>query len=245
MNYSKDDPRTIQAMFGSIAKSYDRTNAILSFNLHRYWNRRLVDAVIGQQTAGVHSLLDLCCGTGEIALIYLKQAKKPCDAYLLDFCNEMLECAKAKVDSTTFRAAHRLHYLQADAQKIPLPDAFVDCATIAYGIRNVKNPQACIASIFRVLRPGGVVGILELTQPKNPMLRYGHQLYLKTALPILGWCSSSNREAYKYLCSSIQAFVPPQQLQQLLKEAGFVQVQLMPMTCGAATILIAKKPAHS
>lgn len=232
--YSKQDPESIQAMFGSIAKSYDRTNAILSFQMHRWWNRQLVQHVAQQGT-----LLDLCCGTGEIAFTFLRKAQKPTTAYLLDFCSQMLDCARAKAKPFE---THQLHYLQADAQEIPLPAETADCATIAYGIRNVQNPQKCVQDVFRVLKKGGNFGILELTNPTNPFLRFGHQIYLKTCLPLLGRLFASNQEAYDYLQRSIGAFIKPEELEKLLQSAGFVHTARIPLTGGIATIILGQKP---
>lgn len=238
--YNKNDPETIQSMFTSIAKSYDRTNAILSFQLHRWWNYKLVRSVI--VPAKPDTLLDLCCGTGEIAFSYLKRTSKPCHAFLLDFSEGMLECAKEKATKRPFSPNKEINYIQADAQSIPLSNNSIACATIAYGIRNIKNPQECFNETFRVLRPGGTFGILELTQPANSILNFGHRIYLNSMVPLLGRCFSANEAAYQYLCNSIQSFIRPADLRLLLEKSGFEQVTFLPLSGGVATILIAKKP---
>ena len=237
--YTKDTPETIQAMFGTIAKQYDRTNAVLSFCLHHLWNRKLVEKVCGPHYLQ-QSLLDLCCGTGEIAFRYLAKASKPSCAYFLDFCPEMLECAKSKAQKLTFDG-HQLKFIQADAQKIPLEDESVACATVAYGIRNVKSPEACIRDVYRVLQKGGTFGILELTRPANRFLRMKHTFYLKYILPILGRFLTSNQEAYNYLCNSIHNFIEPKELQQILLRNGFAEASITPLFGGIATIITAKK----
>lgn len=233
--YSKDDPKSIQALFASIAQSYDRTNAILSFQMHRLWNKQLIKQVSSKNP---DTILDLCCGTGEIALTYLEQTKEIKTAYLLDFCSQMLDCARSKAHGLT----HHLHFIEADAQVIPLPDESVSCATIAYGIRNVQDPSKCVHDVYRVLKKGGSFGILELTRPENSFLRFGHKLYLKTLLPILGRLFASNKEAYNYLQTSIRTFSEPQTLELLLKDAGFVQTARIPLTGGIATIIYGQKP---
>jgi demethylmenaquinone methyltransferase/2-methoxy-6-polyprenyl-1,4-benzoquinol methylase len=236
--YDKQDPRTIQAMFGSIARGYDRANAILSFQMHKRWNAVLVSKVTSPHRP--ETLLDLCSGTGDIAYEYLKNETPPRQAYLLDFCPEMLECAKQKVHKYGLQR-HSIHFVQGDAQDLPFPASNFNCATMAYGIRNIKDPLKSLQEVYRVLQPGGVLGILELTQPQNPVIRAGHKLYLKTLLPLLGRLVAKNQEAYRYLCHSIQAFVPPEQLEKLLKEAGFKEVRRTPLTFGIATILVATK----
>lgn len=238
--YRKNQPETIRALFDSIAKSYDRTNTILSFGMHKGWNRALVTGALA--TVKPKAFLDLCSGTGEIAFTYLKEKDpvEPCQAYLLDFSGEMLQVAKEKAKQLPNTC--KLSYIQADAQAIPLLNDTVDSVTIAYGIRNVKDPKKCMEEVYRVLRPGGIFGILELTQPENRILRFGHTLYLRTAVPIVGSCLASNQAAYKYLCSSIQNFAQPKGLKKFLREVGFEEVTINPLTGGIATILFAKKP---
>lgn len=237
-DYRKSAPETIQEMFGSIAKSYDRTNALLSFQLHRYWNRFLVR----ETSLKNHGILaDLCCGTGEIAFTWLKSAPKAQAAYLIDFCPEMLECAKLKAEKLQLELKHKLSYLQADVQNLPLDSDSIDFATMAYGIRNVKDPALCFKEVFRTLKKGGKFGILELTEPENAFLRFGHGIYLKAILPVLGKFLSSNRQAYEYLSNSIKEFIKPQALKVLLQQAGFSEVHSTPLTGGIATVITAKK----
>lgn len=234
--YNKNNPQSIQKMFGSIARQYDRTNALLSLQMHRYWNYQLIKTIIKKP----HSMtyLDLCCGTGEIALKYLEK-KSSCQAYLLDFCPEMLACAKDRLKKLS--PLHSISYLEADAQEIPLPSNSIDNATMAYGIRNIPNPQRCFHEIYRVLKEEGTIGILELTQPQNRLLRLGHHLYLTTLVPRLGKILTANHEAYQYLCNSIKTFSHPLELEKLLKNAGFKKTFVKPLMGGVATILIAQK----
>jgi demethylmenaquinone methyltransferase/2-methoxy-6-polyprenyl-1,4-benzoquinol methylase len=113
--------------------------------------------------------------------------------------------------------------------------------TIAYGIRNVKEPSKCFEEAYRTLKVGGTLGILELTEPKNAILRFGHNLYLKRVLPQLGKLLTSNRQAYEYLSQSIGAFTKPDELAARLKKANFTDVKIIPLTGGIATIITAKK----
>lgn len=237
-SYNKNDPKSIQKMFGSIAKQYDRTNAILSLQMHKYWNQQLIELTLSKKAPRVY--LDLCCGTGEISLNYLKNCSSRCDAYLLDFCPEMLAYAQERAEKLNSHN-NKISYLQADAQEIPLTKESVDCITMAYGIRNILNPNKCFAEIYRVLKDGGNVGILELTQPKNSILKAGHTLYLNTVIPLMGKLITSNHDAYQYLCNSIKSFVQPQDLEKMLKAAGFKNTLVKPIMGGIATILIAQK----
>lgn len=237
--YTKQDPSSIRTLFASIAKRYDVGNAVLSMRLFRRWNAQLVSSVITAKQPKV--LLDLCCGTGDIAFTYLRHAEHPPEAvYMIDFCPEMLRQARMKSEGLSTRNTS-IHYIVGDAQDIPLPDASVDCVTIAYGIRNVANPAKCFGEVFRVLRPGGSLGILELTRPRNPLMRLGHTLYLKAIVPVVGRFLTSNRQAYDYLQSSIRHFIPAEDLRTLLLEAGFQNASVTPLSGGIATLLSAER----
>lgn len=239
-DYNKQQPETIQKMFGTIADRYDRANTALSFSLHKVWNARLVKGVMRQSPVG-NRVLDLCCGTGDIAFAFLKKHKTPCTVTLLDFCPEMLSCAKEKAKKIPISDRHDLTYVEGDAQNVPLKNGSVDFVTIAYGIRNVKDPEKCISECFRVLDKGGTLGILELTTPENPILKIGHRFYLRFILPLMGKLVTRNKEAYEYLCNSIHNFIPPDRLVNLAKEAGFSDVKKVPLTGGIATVILATK----
>lgn len=236
--YNKNDPSSIQTMFDGIAKQYDKTNAILSFCMHKYWNRTLINTTIVPSNPDV--LLDLCCGTGAIAFGYLNKNPRPLKVYMLDFSENMLKCAKSYAKKQEIDQ-HEIHYLQADAQIIPLLNNSVNCATVAYGIRNVKDPALCIKDVYRVLKPGGTFGILELTKPKHPFLRYAHSLYLRHMLPQLGKIATSNKDAYRYLCDSIHTFIPPEQLKSQMDSVGFQDIKQYSLLGGIATVLVGIK----
>ena len=230
----------IKKMFDNIASTYDRTNSLLSLGLHRLWNQKLVFSLA--PPSHPHQFLDVCTGTGEIAFAYLKQFTVPCQAYLLDFSELMLESAQKK--SAFFSPTpHTLSFVQADATKIPLPKNCVDRASLAYGIRNIQDPCLAVQEIYRVLKPGGRLGILELTRPTNWFFAALHASYLRWVVPTLGRLSSKNSTAYQYLNESISHFMSPQELVFLLQGAGFVDVQFKPLTRGISTLVIASKDA--
>lgn len=237
--YRKDSPKTIQSMFNSIANPYDFTNAILSFSLHKRWNRALIKHV--RQNSCSQVLLDLCSGTGDIALDFLRKSDHPCEAYFIDFSSEMLEQAKRKAKQENFALSHRLSFLETDVQCLPLPDQIADSATMAYGIRNVQDPAQCMREVFRVLKPGGRFGILELTRPHSRLLRLGHHFYLRTLMPFLGKWLTHNPQAYQYLSQSILTFLPPEELQNLLIASGFYRTECISLTGGIATIVMGYK----
>ena len=236
--YDKKSPESIRNLFNSIAKNYDKTNEMLSFYLNRRWNQTLIEEIL--VPAKPKKFLDLCCGTGAIAFNYLKKVKEPLSVYMLDFSEKMLNQAKITAEASKLER-HQIVYLQANAQKIPLTASEVDCVTLAYGIRNVENPRECIREVHRVLVPGGRFGILELTQPKNPILKLGHQFYLRTLVPWIGKLFTSNEQAYQYLKNSIQDFIPPEHLVSLLQDEGFIDIRKKSFLAGTATLITATK----
>lgn len=229
--YHKSTPETIQAMFATIAQNYDRANTIFSLGLHKRWNQQLVKAV-----GPTKLLLDLCAGTGEIAFRFLHHYPQT-KALLLDFCPEMLAVAKQKGASFN----HRFKTIQGDAQAIALSDESVDGVTIAYGIRNVKEPKRCFQEVSRVLRPKGRFGLLELTRPHFPLLQKIHSHYTKMLLPLLGKAAAKNIHAYRYLADSIQNFVTPRELEQSLSQCGFKTIKRRSLMGGTATLLLVEK----
>lgn len=222
-------------MFGAIASRYDRANAILSFNLHKHWNRQLAKHATSQSPGS--NYLDLCSGTGDIAYFLAEYASSPSKITLLDFCPEMLEIAKTKAPMSD----HEFTYIQGDAQVLPFQNNSFDSITISYGIRNVKSPIRCIKECKRVLNEDGVLSILELTRPTHPIMRFGHRCYLKGILPLLGRLITENKQAYQYLCSSIHHFVAPEELAQTMRDVGFGNVSIRPLTGGIATLVTAVK----
>lgn len=218
--------------FDAIAKQYDRNNTVLSLGLHKRWNQALINAV--SPTGG--TLLDLCAGTGAIGLTALKTPKPPSSAILVDFSHEMLAIARS-------RAPGNATCIEADVQKLPLEDLSVDAVTQAYGIRNVADPVQCAREVYRVLRPGGLWGILELTRPPNRFIAPFHNLYLRTLVPTLGRLLSSDKQAYSYLSSSIRHFVDPNTLAAQIETTGFKLASCQRLTLGTATLVVFEKPA--
>jgi demethylmenaquinone methyltransferase/2-methoxy-6-polyprenyl-1,4-benzoquinol methylase len=231
MTYDKTNPVSIRSLFNSIAPRYDLGNALLSGNLHRLWNWRLVRELIKSTP---QTVLDLCAGTGEIARLMGK--KLPQSSYcLVDFSEEMLRVARDRLTLL------HMQLVQADAEALPLQNEQFDAASCAYGVRNINNRPAAFSEVFRVLKPGATFAIIELTRPKNGLLKAGHSLYLRTILPLVGKALTSNKEAYSYLCDSITTFVSPEQLVDELKGAGFSNITAVPQTFGIATLFTAKK----
>lgn len=241
MNYDKNCPASIEEMFSSIAEDYDSVNTLASLGLHKLWNRALRKALLKQRTPEVH--LDLCAGTGAIGVpLAAKVRKKLKKLHLLDFSKPMLEIALHNALEYGLRPDQiEIHF--EDACQIPLPNNSVDTISLAYGIRNIANPTLVIQEIYRVLKPGGVVGILELTCPNLPPLKYLHKLYIEKGMPFLASLMTSNSSAYRYLASSIQEFIPSENLVFLLQSERLRVKSQKKLLGGSATLLVlAKEP---
>lgn len=232
-DYQKSEPQTIQSMFNTIAPTYDFTNRIMSLNLMKLWNRALIKGTFHNNPKVI---LDLCCGTGEISYSWLKKQKGAKKAILLDFSSEMLVQARKRAPK-----GHEIDWIEADAQAIPLPNESVEAISAAYGVRNIKEPALCFKEAHRILKAGGSFGILDLTEPKNPLLRSLHKFYLKYFIPTIGGMLTFNPKAYRYLSRSIHQFMKPEEIRRQLLDAGFKTVEVKPLSGGIAHLWLARK----
>ncbi|MGE3954521.1 MAG: ubiquinone/menaquinone biosynthesis methyltransferase [Parachlamydiales bacterium] len=227
LSYKGRTGEGVRTLFGEIAERYDRNNALLSFGMFKRWNRALIASLPKGAT-----LLDLCAGTGEIAFAHSRRS--PAELILLDFCPEMLEIAKRK-------GGEGPTYLCADAHTLPLEGERVEAVSCAYGIRNLVDPVQCGREVYRVLKPGGIFSILELTRPRNPLLARLHSLHVRLMVPLLGRLFSPSRAAYAYLSESVRTFTDPYRLAEQLEQVGFSTARIKPLDGGAATLITLTK----
>lgn len=239
MNYQKSHPESIKNLFASIAERYDLTNGVNSLGLHLLWNRSLQKALFHPPMGG--GCLDLCCGTGAISLPFLRRTSARQTFHLIDFCQPMLDKARQRAASYGLMERHDLQFTQADAQELPLGDGSIERIAMAYGIRNIADPERALRESYRIARPGAELGILELTRPSSALLRRGHSFYLRHLLPRLGKVCTSNREAYQYLCETIQQFIEPKELEAMIRGEGFSEVTVRPLSGGIVHLFHAKK----
>lgn len=217
-------------MFGRIAPRYDLLNHLLSFNIDRYWRARTVkrvEAVLRRPDARV---LDLCCGTGDLMLSL--EARRGAHVFGSDFCHPMLVEAGRKVHQRAFRS----QLFEADALTLPIADRSLDLITIAFGFRNLTNYRGGLQELFRVLRPGGMVAILEFSQPPNPLLAAAYNFYSKAILPTLGGLISGSRDAYTYLPQSVRKFPTATVLADEMRSTGFHDISFERMTGGIVAL---------
>jgi demethylmenaquinone methyltransferase/2-methoxy-6-polyprenyl-1,4-benzoquinol methylase len=215
----------VRAMFGRIAGHYDLLNHLLSFNLDRRWRARTVARIADVLNRPEARVLDLCCGTGDVLVDIEKHRNR--GVFGSDFCHPMLTAARRKVAAPLF---------EADALSLPLRDQSFDLITIAFGFRNLANYRRGLEELLRVLRPGGVIAILEFSQPTNRAFAAVYGFFSTRVLPSIGGIISGSREAYSYLPESIRKFPAAEELAEQMRRAGFTRVEFERMTAGAVAL---------
>lgn len=218
----------VRAMFGRVAPRYDLANHLLSFNIDRYWRARTVAAVWDVLARREARVVDICCGTADLTRA-LERGRAP-GTFVLgsDFCHPMLVAAQKKVGHGRL--------FEADALKLPLADGSVDLVTAAFGFRNLANYDAGLCEMRRVLRPGGVAAILEFSQPPNRIFGALYNFYSRRILPLIGGALSGSREAYAYLPESVRKFPSAEELEEMMRRAGFRTAEFQRMTGGIVAL---------
>ncbi|MBI2807414.1 MAG: bifunctional demethylmenaquinone methyltransferase/2-methoxy-6-polyprenyl-1,4-benzoquinol methylase UbiE [Planctomycetes bacterium] len=236
----------IRSMFNNIAPSYDLLNHLLSCNIDKYWRWRTT-RLVPPQTGPLRDsalqaapILDLCTGTGDLALAYDRAALGQVPIVGADFCHEMLLRAEAKAKRRN--ASERIRFLEADAQRLPFPSDWFQITTVAFGLRNVTDTDKGIAEMVRVTQPGGRVAILEFSQPRGFLMGPLYRFYFRHILPRLGQMISRSKDnAYRYLPESVMQFPDGEALAERLRGHGLSEVKWHPFTFGIATLYVGTK----
>jgi demethylmenaquinone methyltransferase / 2-methoxy-6-polyprenyl-1,4-benzoquinol methylase len=228
-------PDRIAGMFDAIAPRYDLLNHVLSAGIDRRWRVRAIDAL---QLTGRETLLDVCTGTADVALEARREVRAA-RVIGVDFAGAMLSLGLRKVRAAG--QAGRIVLVRGDAMRLPVPDASADAATVAFGIRNVQRPEVACAELARALRPGGRLAILEFGVPRLPGVSALYLWYFKHLLPLVGRLVSGHGGAYSYLPASVGTFPPPNEFMKILRQAGFGEVQAVPLTFGIVYLYTARK----
>ncbi len=220
--------QAVREMFTSIAPRYDLLNHVLSFNIDRLWwwrTARTFDAILKRPDARA---LDICCGTGDMTFA-LRRCAGSGSAQILgaDFSHAMLQRAAAKGRGTT------VHWIEADALRLPFPDGHFNLVTSAFGFRNLADYDAGLREIARILAPGGECGILDFGEPGGLLGRL-YRVYFKKVLPAIGTVLSGVRGPYAYLPASVERFPSPDEMLGRMHQAGFREVSWTPYTFGVA-----------
>ena len=223
-------------MFDNIAPTYDRLNHLFSLSIDKAWRRRVMRKVRRMKPERV---LDLATGTGDLAI---KMAKRMPNAKIMgvDLSENMLAIAAEKVRRQGLEDHIALY--QGDAENLDLTDGVMDVVTVAFGVRNFGNIEQGLAEIFRVLRSGGSIVVLEFSTPRNFLVRKAYQLYSNHVMKPVGGLISHDRKAYDYLPDSIEEFPSPEKFLQMLAGVGFQKCRRHSQSFGIAQIYIATKP---
>jgi demethylmenaquinone methyltransferase/2-methoxy-6-polyprenyl-1,4-benzoquinol methylase len=225
----------VREMFSSIAPRYDLLNHLLSFNVDRLWWRRTARAFAHILNRSDACVLDLCCGTGDMTFALRQQAGKTGLLMMgADFSHPMLQRAAQK------SAGRPLCWVEADALRLPFPDASLDLVTAAFGFRNLADYDAGMREIARVLRPGGEAGILDFGEPGG-VVGSIYRLYFRRVLPKIGTVISGVKGPYQYLPASVKRFPAPQQMLERMRAAGFRESSWTAYTFGIAGLYRARK----
>lgn len=231
----------VRRMFAEIAPRYDLLNHVLSLNTDRYWRWRTL-RILGLKPGD--PVLDVCTGTGDLALSASKRLGGSTEVVGTDFCAEMLDIARQK-QSKHLPTHNHLRFLEADTMRLPFDGNAFQTVMVAFGLRNVSDTDAGIREMVRVCKSGGQVAILEFSKPTWPVLKQGYDFYFRSVLPRIGNSVARNSsDAYRYLPESVIEFPSGEQLAIRLRANGLQEVRWIPMTMGAVTLYIGRKPAR-
>jgi demethylmenaquinone methyltransferase/2-methoxy-6-polyprenyl-1,4-benzoquinol methylase len=230
-----DKGEKIQQMFGAIAPRYDFLNRLLSFGIDRRWRTKAVRLLKYREGSRI---LDVATGTGDVALEIALRTPDSVKITGADFCKEMVDLGAVKVAASPY--AGRIDLKVAACEDLPFANETFDSVTIAFGIRNVVDRKLGLAEMWRVMRPGGRMIILEFSTPRSLLFRQLYYFYFRRLLPVVGGMFS-RYNAYKYLPDSVLEFPSQEEFSRMMAEAGFRNIHLHELTFGIATIYVGEK----
>jgi len=220
----------VKDLFARIARRYDLINDLQSFWLHRGWKRRVVR--LAKPAPGLRAL-DVCCGTGDLALAL---AREGAEVTGIDFSEPMLEVARGRIQSKV-----QVQFLHGDAQRLPFPDDSFDIVTIGYGLRNLVDWETGLTEMRRVARPGGRLLVLEFGKPQNSLWRSLYFTYLRLVVPLLGLAFCGNASAYAYILESLKHYPAQQGVAAKMRELGLRNVGVIEFLGGVMSINYGEK----
>ena len=235
--YNQDATKTqqVEAMFDNIASTYDTLNHRLSWNIDRYWRKKAIRRLA---THAPKKILDIATGTGDFAIQACQQLPEV-QITAVDISEGMMQVGRQKVKKKGLQ--QHIQFEREDCTALSYPDNTFDAITTAFGIRNFASLDKGLEEMCRVLRPGGQLCILELTQPMSFPMRQLFHIYSHTVLPIYGRLISKDTEAYSYLTKTIEAFPQGERMMDILRHAGFRETAFQRLTLGICTLYFATK----
>lgn len=235
-NEEQTKKEQVEQMFDNIAPNYDRLNHILSLNIDRMWRRRVMRIV---RRSKASKIMDIATGTGDLAIAMAKRMERA-EILGIDLSEEMLAVARRKVKRLGLE--QRITLLKGDAESLTMvADGVMDVATVAFGVRNFENLEGGLAEIYRTLKAGGKLVVLEFSIPRNRLVRWVYAQYSHRLIPRIGALISKDREAYTYLPESVDEFPSPERFTDMLLGVGFKEVRRRSQSFGIAHIYEAVK----
>ena len=228
-----NEKQHIGQLFDRIAGTYDGLNHVLSLNIDKRWRRRAI-----RMLKPAEQVLDVAIGTADLTIEILRQGKAQ-HVTGIDLSHGMMAIGEQKVAKRGY--APQVQFDYGSAQQMPYANASFDTVTCAYGVRNFANMDEGLSEMYRVLRTGGELMVLEFSYPTNPVIRWGYDLYFTHILPFIGNLFSRDKGAYSYLNRSVKNFPYGEAFCQHLRKAGFTQIKATPLTFGISTIYTAVK----
>ena len=224
----------IADMFDHIAPKYDFLNHTLSFGIDKMWRRKAIRLISAFKP---ESILDVATGTGDFAIAALRSGADKITG--IDISKEMVAVGQEKIRKLGLE--EKIELSMGDSEAIEFPDETFDVATVAFGVRNFENLRLGLDQLFRVLKKGGALCILEFSKPRQPFVRFMYGIYSRFIMPRVGQMVSGNKSAYTYLPESVEEFPDGEKFISFMQESGFSQIREYRLTFGIATIYIGRK----
>ncbi|MBR4028521.1 MAG: bifunctional demethylmenaquinone methyltransferase/2-methoxy-6-polyprenyl-1,4-benzoquinol methylase UbiE [Alistipes sp.] len=235
-NEEQSKKEQVEQMFDNIAPTYDKLNHIMSLNIDRMWRRRVMRIV---RRAKAHKIMDVATGTGDLAIAMAKRVDRT-QILGVDLSEEMLAVARRKIEKQGLE--ERIMLEKGDAENLSMvASESIDAITVAFGVRNFEHIERGLSELYRTLKPGGKLVVLEFSIPKNRLVRWVYSQYAHRLLPRIGGMISKDKQAYTYLPDSVEEFPAPERFSDMLREAGFCRVKARSQSFGIAYIYDATK----
>ncbi|MFT7373904.1 MAG: demethylmenaquinone methyltransferase/2-methoxy-6-polyprenyl-1,4-benzoquinol methylase [Oleiphilaceae bacterium] len=234
---AQDKANKVADVFHSVASKYDVMNDLMSLGIHRLWKRLTIES------SGVrpgYKVLDIAGGTGDLTMQFSKRVGEQGQVVLADINSSMLNVGRDRLLDRGYGS--NIEFVQANAEALPFPDNYFNCVSIAFGLRNVTDKDKALASMARVLKPGGRLLVLEFSKPANPVLSTIYDKYSFTALPFMGKLITNDSTSYQYLAESIRMHPDQETLKGMMENAGFVNCRYHNMSGGIVALHTGIKP---
>ena len=233
-NSEASKKQQVQKMFDGISEEYDQLNRVITFGIDLKWRRNLIGQILQSNPSQV---LDVATGTGDLAIELAQKGVQEVTG--LDLSPGMLEIGKEKINHQGL--GKHIEMVIGDSERLSFEDNTFDAVTVAFGVRNFENLEVGLAEILRVLKPGGLLGILETSVPANPIIRMGYMLHSKVVLPVVGKLFSKDGSAYGYLSKSATKFPYRADFISILESVGFINCRYDSQTLGVACLYFGSK----